>query len=137
METEVFSAYAREPKGLISPQRFTLLLPVVLPSWLVQVDRRLDGAIYQSRDGLACIVSAAIEDDGKAWLHVSISYKDRLPSWEKLREIKDIFVGKDRTALQVLPKESKYVNMHPYCLHLWCCLDGDVVPDFTRGGKGI
>lgn len=29
---------------------------------------------------------------------------------------------------------SRHVNKHPYCLHLWRCLDGDVVPDFTRGG---
>jgi len=26
------------------------------------------------------------------------------------------------------------VNDHPRCLHLWCCLDRDVVPDFRRGG---
>lgn len=31
----------------------------------------------------------------------------------------------------------KHVNKHPYCLHLWSCLDGPVLPDFTRGSDGI
>lgn len=31
--------------------------------------------------------------------------------------------------------EDKYINLHPTCLHLWHCLDGDVVPDFARGGQ--
>jgi hypothetical protein len=26
-------------------------------------------------------------------------------------------------------------NIHPNCLHLFCCLDGDPLPDFT-GGMG-
>ena len=47
------------------------------------------------------------------------------------------FVGRERVALQVLPQESKYINLNPYCLHLWACLDGEAVPDFARGGKTI
>lgn len=41
------------------------------------------------------------------------------------------------TALQVLPPRAKHVNIHPFCLHLWCCLDGDVTPDFTQGSGSL
>lgn len=76
------------------------------------------------------------ERDEKLWLHLSISHAKRLPTWHDLREAKDIFIGKDRVALQILPREAEYVNRHPNVLHLWCCLDGDVTPDF-RTGKEI
>lgn len=44
---------------------------------------------------------------------------EALPSWEDLRRVKDIFIGREVEAYQVLPKESEYVNVHPFCLHLW------------------
>lgn len=53
------------------------------------------------------------------WLHVSVSRSDRLPSWTDLGFVKQCFIGDDREAVQVLPKESDYVNLHKYCLHLW------------------
>jgi hypothetical protein len=57
--------------------------------------------------------------DGQWWDHVSVSRPSRLPSWEDLKTVKALFIGKEREAVQVLPKESEYVNMHPHCLHLW------------------
>ncbi len=113
-------------------------LPKVLPAGWCEVGRRAaDGASYLSQTGLAVIVSAAVEQDGRRWLHVSLSRRSRLPSWDDLKNVKDVFVGRDRTALQVLPPQARYVNIHPHCLHLWCCLDGDVTPDFTRGSESL
>jgi hypothetical protein len=93
--------------------------------------------VYTYRDTTRVLVSAAHYGDGKRWLHVSVSRKNRqLPSWETLTMVKDLFIGDERTALQVLPPRAKYVNIAPV-LHLWHCLDGDVTPDFTAGGETI
>jgi len=88
-----------------------------------------DGAAYRRADGLAVIASGAVEQDGRRWLHVSCSRATQLPSWQDLRDVKELFCGPERAA--------KHVNIHPHCLHLWCCLEGDVLPDFTQGGNTI
>lgn len=83
---------------------------------------------------LTVICTGHLYPDGRRWMHVSFSRPHRLPSWEDLRVVKDTFVGRDRLALQVLPRQDEYVNIHPHVLHLWSCLDGDPVPDFRLDG---
>jgi hypothetical protein len=110
------------------------LLPRVLPAgWQLHNDP-VRGVWYSSGDGLRVIMTAAEERDGKRWMHVSFSRANRLPSWDDLRKVKDIFIGRERLAVQVLPKARDYVNHHPHTLHLWSCLEGDPVPDFRRNG---
>lgn len=75
--------------------------------------------------------------DGRTWLHVSIASPDRMPTYDELIELKATFVGEDRKAIMVLPPRSEHVNIHPNCLHLYCCLDGDPLPDFTTGKEMI
>jgi hypothetical protein len=121
-------------------------LPTVLPSaWRevptpaaqVGVTRAYHRA-YHKHDSVSVLLSCAQQLDGKAWLHVSVARRNRLPpSWELMVEVKDLFIGPDRTALQVMPPRAKWVNIHPGCLHLWHCLDAEVVPDFTAGGETI
>lgn len=95
------------------------LLPRVLPaSWRRMEDRR-DGVFFKHSHGLVVIVSAQVEEDGLAWLHVSLSRRRRDPSYEDVRIVKDLFVGRDRTAVQVFPSADRHVNIHPHCLHLW------------------
>lgn len=113
-------------------------LPRVVPvGWRID-EQRMDGARY-AHDllRLIVVVSAAVELDGRRWLHVSCSHAKRIPTWEEFRIAKDVFVGQDRLALQVLPRQRDYVNINPRVLHLWCCLDADVTPDFTRGTGSI
>jgi hypothetical protein len=87
---------------------------------------------------LSVIVSAAVELDGKKWLHLSVSSPHIIPSWETLKEVKNIWIGHHRQAIQVLPSQKKWINIDPNCLHLFCCLDEpDPVPDFTRGGDSL
>lgn len=108
-------------------------VPRVLP---VAWHRRSEG-VYESHWGLRVLVSCCIERDGRRWLHVSVSRATKIPSWSDLREVKDIFVGRDRLAIQILPPEAEYVNFHPHVLHLWSCLDGErPVPDF-RSCEGM
>lgn len=83
-------------------------------------------------NALRVLCSARVERDGKRWMHVSCSTPTRLPTWDELRLVKDTFIGRDRLALQLLPRQAEYVNDHPYTLHLWSCLDGDVTPDFRN-----
>jgi hypothetical protein len=105
--------------------------PLILPaSW-----RRTPfpaGPFAFAKGELRVLSSQRREGDGKRWVHVSVSRADRLPSWEDLRDVKDVFLGTDSVAVQVLPRRQDYVNDHPYVLHLFRCLDGDPVPDFRR-----
>ncbi len=113
-------------------------LPRVLPAgWIVM--RVLHDGIQCVNNllNLAVIASVATELDGKRWLHVSASAPDRIPTWKELRLVKDIFIGKNKLAVQVLPPDEDYINLNPHVLHLWHCLDGCPVPDFAQGGKTI
>jgi len=109
---------------------------VLLPEWQV-ASIGGDGATYDSLDGLRVLTSVSVELDGKRWLHVSCSRKDKLPSWNDLRRVKDLFIGTSRSAIQVLPRQEKHINIHPRVLHLFTCLDGDPLPDFTRGTESL
>ncbi len=61
-----------------------------------------------------CIVS-----DRFGWEHVSVSRQDRVPTWGEMDQVKRLFWGPEDCVVQFHPPESRYVNMHPFCLHLW------------------
>ena len=111
-------------------------IPSVLPASWSLVRTTLDGAAWVTNHGLSVIGSVATEQDGKRWVHLSCARSGRLPSWFDLREVRDVLLG-DAVAYQVLPSKSRYINLHPNCLHLFHCLDGDPLPDFTRGGPTL
>jgi hypothetical protein len=111
-------------------------LPRVLPATWRVLRETLDGAMYE-RNGLRVIVSGATEQDGRRWLHVSCSRPTRLPDWDDLKLVKELFIGPGRQAIQVFPPRERYVNINSNVLHLWCCLDGDGIPDFTNGTGSI
>jgi hypothetical protein len=110
--------------------------PAAPRGWYVD-DRRLDGARYYcpSRK-LIAIVSISVESDGRRWLHMSLSHWNRVPTWGELRDAKQLFLG-DVYAYQVLPPKSQYVNINPKVLHLWHCLDGAPLPEFSRGSGSL
>lgn len=105
---------------------------IVPPGWRCMV-RSYDGRHWIHDNGLSVIVSLAMESDGRKWLHASVARADRLPTYDDMRTLKDTFIGRRRKAIQVFAPESEHVNINPYCLHLWCRLDGDPLPDFTHG----
>ena len=58
------------------------------------------------------------DEDG--WEHVSVSpYKGKLPTWNDMCDIKDIFWNDEEVVIQIHPKKSEYVNIMDNCLHLW------------------
>lgn len=105
-------------------------LPV---NWLVKAIGD-DGGMYKSRDGLAVIISCSIEQDGKPWIHLSVSRKKSIPTWVDLVHVKEIFLGKDALAIQILPARSEYINVHEFCLDLYQCLEDRPIPDFRKLG---
>ena len=66
-----------------------------------------------------------IASNGSGWEHVSVSLKKgksqvaRCPRWSEMCFVKDQFWGKEDQVIQYHPKESEYVNFHPFVLHLW------------------
>jgi hypothetical protein len=74
---------------------------------------------YQNGWGMKVIVSIDSIEDGSEYLHCSVSRRKQLPGWDDLREVKNIFIGREEEAFQFLPKESEYINLHDYCLHIW------------------
>lgn len=105
-------------------------LPRVLPAgWRISDPH---APAFRRHDGLLVLASVAVEADGKRWLHVSMSRATTLPSWKDYRAVKDLFVGRARKAIQVIPPEDEYINHAEFVLHMFSCLDGDPLPDFRR-----
>jgi len=55
------------------------------------------------------------------WDHVSVTvYRgQRCPTWDEMCWVKSLFFDEEETVIEFHPPKSKYVNFHPYCLHLW------------------
>lgn len=79
-----------------------------------------NGAFY-FRDGLFVICS-----DGAGWEHVSVSRKSKLPSYEDMCRVKDMFWGEEDCVMQLMVPKSEHVNYHPYCLHMWRPLEVEI-----------
>lgn len=66
---------------------------------------------------LRCIASAG---DGEiTWEHVSVSTALRCPTWDEMCMVKSLFWDREDVVVQYHPRESEYVNLHEFCLHLW------------------
>lgn len=117
-------------------------MPRVLPTQWRQVptpEVSRGSVTYQNHSNLLAVLLSAEKAPGthEVWLHVSVSHRDRIPTWEELRDVKDLFVGRDKLALQVLPSADEYVNICWRVLHLWHCPDRRPVPDFRNEAGAI
>ena len=83
-------------------------------------------------NGLMIIASVGKYEDGLEWLHVSVSRKSRIPSYEDITRVKRDFIGEDRKAITVLPEKKYHVNLHENCLHLFYSEDNPL-PEFSAG----
>ena len=106
--------------------------PKLPPRWTRHAMLGATGFTHKS--GLKVICSVSLERDGQDWLHVSVSRPDQLPSWDDLKNVKNIFCGRDGKAILVFPPQAEYVNLNPYVHHLWMPLEKDPLPDFRKGG---
>lgn len=118
----------------------TTLLGYALPlNWIKMGPFGPDGYAYRTliappHGAILRVIETRGDHGGHEWLHVSMSHDKSLPTYEEMKEVKHIFVGDERTAVQIFPKRSQHVNIHDFCLHLWVCLDADLLPDFGEYG---
>lgn len=125
-----------EPRG-VGPWVLEACPTVLPPGWEVY-EELMDGRKYINRMlTMAVIMSGQVELDGRRWLHLSVSHRARLLRWHELVEVKEIFLGIACDAYQVIPRRSRYIDIHPHVLHLFHCLDGDPLPDFTNGAGSL
>jgi hypothetical protein len=59
-----------------------------------------------------------IATNGDGWDHVSVSHRQRCPTWDEMSWVAQKFFG-DETAMQLHVPSSDHVNHHKYCLHWW------------------
>lgn len=65
-----------------------------------------------------------IVSDGGGWDHVSVQIVERgktrrLPTWDEMTWIKELFFDPEETVIQYHPPRGRYVNVNPWVLHLW------------------
>lgn len=73
--------------------------------------------------GIQASVVAGSNEAG--WEHVSIELKARrLPTWDEMCYVKDLFWDEEEEVVQMHPRKSEYVNLTD-ALHLWRPVGGD------------
>ncbi len=87
-------------------------------------------------NGLFIMASAGEYDDGREWLHVSVSRKSRIPTYDEMTRIKRDFFGDDKKAVLVLPEKKNHVNINENCLHLFYSAENPL-PEFSGGTGSI
>ncbi len=68
--------------------------------------------------------------EGEGWDHVSVSRDDRIPTWEEMQWVKELFFKDSEAVMQV----------HPRSLHMWRPNDGREIPlppSFLVGNKEL
>ena len=61
----------------------------------------------------------------QGWEHLGVSFKNKIPSWECMQEMKELFFYDDEECFQLHPKADNYVNNNEYTLHIWRPIDGN------------
>jgi hypothetical protein len=54
-----------------------------------------------------------------AWEHVSVSRRDRCPTWEEMCRVKELFWDDDDCVIQYHPPRADWISNHSFCLHMW------------------
>jgi len=73
-----------------------------------------------------------LASDGGGWEHVSVSLltkKRRMPNWDEMCAAKSAFWDSEDCVMQLHPRESEYVNLHEWVLHLWRPSEGPSIPE--------
>jgi len=89
-------------------------------------------AFKRQQDGLCVITTVNKEVGGRTWLHVSLSFPDRLPTFSEVASVKLAFIGKFHYAAMIFPPQKYYVNQHPFVLHIFACPNDEwPLPEFS------
>lgn len=94
-----------------------------------------DGARWINPGLRASLIWSVEPHAGELWHHVSMAHFDRVPTWAELVAVKELIVGPESVAYQVVPPRSRWINDNEHVLHLWSPADGrDRLPDFGKAG---
>lgn len=69
--------------------------------------------------------------------HLSISLKNRLPTWDELKYFKSQFWDENDEVYHILPPADQYVNLHRFCMHLWRRHDGLGLLDISTFKRSV
>lgn len=86
------------------------------PHWMDPTDMgdRENGCFQIPARSMVVVVSA-----GEGWDHVSVSVKDRTPTWDEMEWVKRKLWEDSDTVMQLHVPPADHKNCHQYCLHLW------------------
>jgi hypothetical protein len=92
----------------------------------VAFERRMYGGNGDNGNGVFRFMSCddgyplvVIASSGEGWDHVSVSRRDRVPSYAEMEQIAKLFFKDDEAAVQYHVPAKDHVNCHPNCLHWW------------------
>ncbi len=60
-----------------------------------------------------------IASAGGGWDHLSVSTRDRCPTWEEMECVRKRFALPHEVWMQYGLPDRQHINYHPYCLHWW------------------
>lgn len=74
-----------------------------------------------------CLLNVIAADGSETRFdHVSVSLKDRTPTWEEMAWVKSLFWDEEELVIEYHPPKSKYINVTSTVLHLWKPLDVEI-----------
>lgn len=102
-------------------RHFDKRIEATLNQYLTSIHDGNNGTFFVPREGKSGRFFICRASDGMDWEHVSISIptENRCPTWEEMCYIKSLFWDDETPVMQLHAPRSEWVNMHPYCLHLW------------------
>lgn len=86
---------------------------MVAGQWITLMSNQFKPGIYVMG---RCNVIVAIENG--RW-HLSISISHCSPSYKEIKEARYRFIPDNVSMAQLFPPTAEFVNVHPYCHHLW------------------
>lgn len=92
-----------------------------------------DGWLFRHKHQSGQIIATCSVTDGVEWVHASIAFADRMPTYDEIRNM-HWAVFADGWAYEVHTPQAEHVNIHEYARHIWGRLDKrPALPDFTQG----
>ena len=91
-------------------------------------DKKNTGFFIMRINGIYTKILATIDGEGDdKWEHVSVSHPNKIPSWETMAKVKELFFEDEEEVIQYHPKKSEYVNLHENCLHMWRPVNRNII----------
>ena len=78
-----------------------------------------DGGAFEVAHHPTNVILRVIAAYGMGWDHVSVSLPNRTPNWREMEYVRKIFFEPDEVVMQLHVPESKHINIHDNCLHMW------------------